>query len=630
MRDYQQFLSDFILESLKTSKSVAIEAPTGSGKTIVGLFSALKYAKGNGKKIVYLTRTNSQQEQVVKEIRHLRQELGFKAVAFQGRHNLCPLYHEIGESGEIGAEALSRFCNSRKKQVRLGNHEACHYFNEKIREKGTEDYIFANVPMAEEFLSYAVDRDFCPYESLKLAASSADLVVMPYAFFINPSVAERFLARWGVTREDLVIVMDEAHNLPEIARESSSFSITMSLIESAEKEAQKYGDPELFDRFRMSDYCEMVRNALLDLDRNLLQSRESALILYRDFEEQILISLKIGSDRFKAMTEGQALLGDMICDMKEKEGSVPRSFNLNLASRIRMWSDFADERFVAILSRDKGVSIEVFCIEPTDILEPLRRSATIHMSGTLEPIEVYRNLTGFGDLRFHRLKSVFPRENRLIIYSDSFSTKFDELDDQAIERIAGEIRKMVRALGMRSIIFFTSYSVMDRILEFTKDLEPFVEKKGMAQADLMAMIGRFRGGTRPIYAVMGGRISEGMNFPGDELRLIIIVGVPYPKPDARQKALYSYFDHHYHNGWEYSVTFPVVTKLRQTIGRLLRSETDTGVVAILDRRAGYFRKYIPDLKLSRDLVADSLEFFRNVNQRTSSATFAHPVEKRNV
>ncbi|MEM3676244.1 MAG: helicase C-terminal domain-containing protein, partial [Thermoplasmataceae archaeon] len=103
-----------------------------------------------------------------------------------------------------------------------------------------------------------------------------------------------------------------------------------------------------------------------------------------------------------------------------------------------------------------------------------------------------------------------------------------------------------------------------------------------------------------------------------------------PKPDARQKALYSYFDHHYHNGWEYSVTFPVVTKLRQTIGRLLRSETDTGVVAILDRRAGYFRKYIPDLKLSRDLVADSLEFFRNVNQRTSSATFAHPVEKRNV
>ncbi|HLH85400.1 MAG TPA: DEAD/DEAH box helicase family protein, partial [Thermoplasmataceae archaeon] len=324
LRDYQQFLLDFILENIGPGKSVAIEAPTGSGKTLVGLISAITYARKENKKIIYLTRTNSQQEQVINEIRKLRGEMNFRAVAFQGRHNLCPLYREIGEAGEFGAEALSRFCNSRKKQVRLGNQSACHYFNEKVTSGETADYIFSTVPRAEDFMDFATSRGFCPYESLKAAAASADLVVMPYAFFINPNVAERFLARWGVAREDLVIVMDEAHNLPDIARESSSFSITLQLIESAEKEAQRYGDPELFDRIRMTDYCEILRNAIIDLQRNFLQSRESAIILYRDFEEQILISSKINSDRFGAMTSGQALLGEMICDMKEKEGSVPR------------------------------------------------------------------------------------------------------------------------------------------------------------------------------------------------------------------------------------------------------------------------------------------------------------------
>ncbi|HLH85312.1 MAG TPA: helicase C-terminal domain-containing protein, partial [Thermoplasmataceae archaeon] len=262
---------------------------------------------------------------------------------------------------------------------------------------------------------------------------------------------------------------------------------------------------------------------------------------------------------------------------------------------------------------------EIFCIEPTEILQPLRRSATIHMSGTLEPIEVYRNLTGFENLRFHRLKNVFPAENRLILYSDNFSTKFEDLDEEEFSKISAEIKRVILSVGMRSIVFFTSYNVLERVLELCGDLRPFIEKRGMDQVELMKMVGRFRKDTRPIFAVMGGRISEGMNFPGDELRLIIIVGIPYPKPDAKQKALFSYFEHRYHSGWEYSVTFPVITKLRQTVGRLLRSETDTGVVVILDRRAGYFRKYMPEMRLSRDILADAQDFFRSVDSRQGVA-----------
>ncbi|MCL4438153.1 MAG: hypothetical protein M1616_02150 [Candidatus Thermoplasmatota archaeon] len=115
----------------------------------------------------------------------------------------------------------------------------------------------------------------------------------------------------------------------------------------------------------------------------------------------------------------------------------------------------------------------------------------------------------------------------------------------------------------------------------------------------------------------GGRISEGINFPGDQLQVAIIVGIPYPKPDAKQKALQNYYEHRFRRGWEYAVTFPVAVKLRQAIGRLIRSQNDTGVAIILDRRASYFRKYIPGLRLSRNPVEDSEEFFRDLDAKVS-------------
>ena len=101
------FSFEFIVDSLKTRGGAAIEAPTGSGKTLTGLVAAITYARDSGKKILYLTRTNSQQEQVIKELRILAPESGLKAVPIQGRHNLCPLYQEIEQGDSFSSDSLS-------------------------------------------------------------------------------------------------------------------------------------------------------------------------------------------------------------------------------------------------------------------------------------------------------------------------------------------------------------------------------------------------------------------------------------------------------------------------------------------------------------------------------------------
>ena len=109
-------------------------------------------------------------------------------------------------------------------------------------------------------------------------------------------------------------------------------------------------------------------------------------------------------------------------------------------------------------------------------------------------------------------------------------------------------------------------------------------------------------------AVIGGRISEGIDFPSSALEIEVIVGLPYPKPSAKQRAMERYYDMKFGKGWEYTVRAPTIRKLLQAIGRLIRTETDRGAAVILDRRAVQLADRIP-MKKSDDPRKDAEDFF---------------------
>jgi DNA excision repair protein ERCC-2 len=117
-----------------------------------------------------------------------------------------------------------------------------------------------------------------------------------------------------------------------------------------------------------------------------------------------------------------------------------------------------------------------------------------------------------------------------------------------------------------------------------------------------------KGVSSTLFSVIGGRISEGMDFPAEQLEIALIVGIPYPKPTARQRGLQRYYDLKFRKGWEYTVEAPTARKLLQSIGRLIRDENDKGVAIILDRRAKRFKKYIKDLEESKELLNDVKKF----------------------
>ncbi|MHB8361258.1 MAG: ATP-dependent DNA helicase [Thermoplasmataceae archaeon] len=609
LRDYQKESIDFLIESLKSHYGAILESPTGSGKTIMSLVSALSFARQNRMKVLYLTRTNSQQDQVISEIRKIRQFSDLKAVAVQGRTNLCPLYKEIEDEEDFNSESLSKMCSSRKKKVVDGIQSACRFYNNEVRSEETKRKILEELISPEEVYKELVPRVICPYESIKYAMRDAEVCIMPYSYFLNPHIAPSVLYNWRTSRENIVIILDEAHNLPELSRGIFSFRITLNQIGLVERECSDYADPELLPNIRSTDLCESIRNAIIDIQKERLSEVEESRIMFLDFIEYITINAKVTRANLEYMLEALNSLGDSIEEFKEKSGKVPRSHVKTFSEEIRFCMNAEDSNYIAIINKELGGTVEAYCLDPSIVLEPLKESRTVHLSGTLRPFDIYKKITGFDDLPTMSVENIFPQKNLMIGYVKGISTRHADLDKNMLLKISDQIRRLLAGVKRKMIIFFPSRNLMNQILEITGRKGLLVDSGELDQMELMKLINRFKTGEKHLFTVIGGRMSEGINLPGKLLEVVIIAGIPYPKPDVKQRTLMAYYDHLFGRGWDYAVTFPTSIRLRQTIGRLIRSFDDRGIAIILDERAEIFSPYIGNMKQIDNCEEEINQFF---------------------
>jgi DNA excision repair protein ERCC-2 len=245
-------------------------------------------------------------------------------------------------------------------------------------------------------------------------------------------------------------------------------------------------------------------------------------------------------------------------------------------------------------------------------------SASVHMSGTLQPLNEYRDSIGLPRTSaMMTFPSPFPPENRSVLFLEDVTTRYEDIvkDEDIVTRMEDYTVSLCNVLDRNTVVFFPSYALMDRfiadgILSRIRR-KVHLEKRGMAQNDLMDEVVKFKGSSENgavLFAVMGGRISEGIDFPDRELEAAIVAGIPYPKPTAKQRALLHYYEVKFGRGWEYTVKAPVTRKLLQAIGRLIRTETDVGVAVILDRRANQFSDRL-EVASTEFVVNDVLNFF---------------------
>jgi DNA excision repair protein ERCC-2 len=619
-RPFQEELVDTIASSVRSRGHLVLESGTGTGKTVCSLTGVLGPAIERGKKVLYLTRTNSQQRQVMMELREICKRRPLLGVGIQGRQSTCPLIQRDPELRSGTPEELSRLCADRKSRSMQGKEGGCRFFDATISTpfQEVEAYCRKHLPTVEEFAQYCDERGLCPHELAKDLLPGADVVTAPYAYFFMPFIRNNLLDWMNIPIEDLVVIVDEAHNLPEYAREVRSVSLSSRLLDLVAKEIDERGDPEVLEGISAMDLVNVLRERLeAALEEYLIE--DDGLIPPSYLDEALMAAFTATSNNLMLMARNLMASGELVRDAKRKEGRLPRSYMHSLGAHLLFWIDMDEEHYVKLVVGGDNPTFEAYCLDPSIAARPLMDChATVHMSGTLVPLNEYRDSLGLPtDSRMCLFPSPFPPQNRGVFHLEDVTTKYEEMikDEDMVARMEDHAVALCNVMDCNTVVFFPSYQLMDRFIEdgVLRRIRRKVhlERRGMPQNELMSTVSQFKSSEKGavLFAVMGGRVSEGVDFPDRELEVAILAGIPYPKPTARQRALLHYYEVRFGRGWEYTVKAPVTRKLLQAVGRLIRNESDVGAAVIMDRRAVQFSSQLPSVP-SEHPVNDVLNFFK--------------------
>ena len=228
------------------------------------------------------------------------------------------------------------------------------------------------------------------------------------------------------------------------------------------------------------------------------------------------------------------------------------------------------------------------------------------MSGTLQPLDAFAHITRLPESTVKFLApSPFPKEHVFSAVCLGVTTSMDRRTPQMYQTMVERINEVVNSTPTNTGIFAASFQVLNSLLEAGLEktlLKPlFHELKGMTSKANEKMVQDFKAcgdkGGAVFLGVQGGRTSEGVDFPGNQMNSAVVVGVPYAEPTPRIKAQIEYYDKRFPGyGREYGYVLPAMKKASQAAGRPIRTLDDRGAIVFLDFRfaTNYCKNFLPN------------------------------------
>jgi Rad3-related DNA helicase len=189
-----------------------------------------------------------------------------------------------------------------------------------------------------------------------------------------------------------------------------------------------------------------------------------------------------------------------------------------------------------------------------------------------------------------QLASPFPSENLAVLIQDRIPTHYQGRAESLGDVVAA-IGTLVQGRRGNYLVYFPSYQYLNDTLQAFQLRHPpipvLVQRPGMTEPERDAFLAAFsveHGETLVGFAVLGGIFGEGIDLVGDRLIGAVIVGVGLPQLSVERNLIRDYFQSQPAGGFDYAYTFPGMNRVLQAIGRVIRSETDRGVVLLIDAR----------------------------------------------
>jgi DNA excision repair protein ERCC-2 len=173
--------------------------------------------------------------------------------------------------------------------------------------------------------------------------------------------------------------------------------------------------------------------------------------------------------------------------------------------------------------------------------------------------------------------------------NDRVNTRYKEREN-SLESIVQSIETVVSSKIGNYIAFFPSYQYLNQVKEALSsdlDVDILVQSRQMDEVERDHNMGRFKQNltrSQIAFFVMGGMFAEGIDYVGDMLSGVIIVGVGLPMVNEPNQQLRAYYDDTFKRGFDYAYTYPGMNKVIQAVGRVIRRDDDYGIALLMDDR----------------------------------------------
>ncbi|MBN1150553.1 PD-(D/E)XK nuclease family protein [candidate division WOR-3 bacterium] len=550
-RKGQDELSASVFEAIESSKTLFFRAPTGIGKTVATIFPAMKAIGDNlVEKAFYLTAKNTTREVVEKTLElFLEKGVALKSVSITAKSRICFMNLEV--------------CDTSHCPYAKGYYGRV---NGAIIEALEND----NLLTRNEIEKYAEKHSVCPFEFSLDVSNYCDFIVCDYNYLFDPAV---FLRRYFTQdSNDFVFLVDEAHNLPDRAREM--FSAQLKLSDFSNK---KY----LADDDILEGCTEAVEEFFRDLASKL---PEEGFWVQKEPVEEII-------ELLAAFSTACGLWLEENYGKKHYEELLKLYFDVQ--SYLKTF-EYYGPTYVTYTKFERGdVLLKQFCLDPSENIGQILKKGRsgVFFSATLKPIEYYRDILGGNhDSVLLELNSPFPKENLAICVTPFVSTKYASRDFSLI-CVCSIIHELISSKKGNYMAYFPSYVYLEKALACFEEKYPDVkiigQKAQMTESQRKKFLKNFKKTKKEGvlgFAVMGGVFSEGIDLHGEKLSGAVIVGVGLPRICFELDIIREYFESKLEAGFEFAYMYPGMNKVLQAAGRVIRTEKDRGAIILVDER----------------------------------------------
>jgi DNA excision repair protein ERCC-2 len=621
-RPCQREMLELAARTAREGGIAMIDAPTGSGKSAV---IAALLAERAGRKIIVAVRTISQLNTFIRELELVRTRKRPVSYSYLiGKRSLCLLSGEgdvyrrcegvkavstslMRERAEQGVlvPAKDPVIAAQIRKLDPDHPVLCpYYIKSRIFLTGDGSGLRLAPSTALKTKAERVSKEriwphelretasgVCPYEMLLSAAQRSDVLVVNYHHLFDEEIRNQLYGSLQVDSSEVILLIDEAHNCGEVMQGVMNVILKQAFLAQAERELAN-----LKKHVKAAEAVTPIIRNIGSFMQGLRNSHETEDWFDPAIFERMAIRGSLYND-LSGVVDDLMLIAEHIREKNMEAGEYnPTAAEILTTFLFRLTCSATDPAFLTVYRIDgPDILLEMRNIDPSDRLLDMALShhSCVLISGTLSPVESYRKYY-FSDspVASCSLPNVFPKKNRLVLCARDITTAYSMRQSRENTGRIAEYISAFSELSGNLAVYFPSYQILETYAQILEDTlhnrNLIIEPKDARDAGellktFLSLPSQGRSGI--LFAVCGGKWSEGLDYRGELLSGAMVIGLPLAPYNRVRQMTMEYYRHKFGAEGEFiSYTLPALNRAQQAIGRVIRNPDERGVLVFGEKR----------------------------------------------